>query len=129
MVENAIIPDKKFRPFYLKIIIECYMFFTRDRTKTREILAGFEKFEPDYYVDEGFDLSEYGFDARVLHIPGHSRGSIGILTSSGDLFCGDIMVNVMGKSFFNWVMTDDDFKELDSSIERIKKLSIKSMMQ
>jgi glyoxylase-like metal-dependent hydrolase (beta-lactamase superfamily II) len=22
-------------------------------------------------IDEGYDLSEYGFDAKVLHIPGH----------------------------------------------------------
>jgi len=47
------------------------------------ILFGFgksERFKPNFYVDEGYDLSEYGFDAKVLHLPGHSKGSIGILT-------------------------------------------------
>jgi len=38
----------------------------------------FEKFKPDLMVDDGFDLSEYGLDATVLHLPGlnlpRSRG-------------------------------------------------------
>jgi len=45
-----------------------------------------ERFKPDLYIDEGYDLSEYGLNAKFLHIPGHSKGSIGILTADGDLF-------------------------------------------
>ena len=55
--------------------------------------GSFEVFEPDLLVDDGFDLSEYGLDARVLHLPGHSKGSIGVLTAGGDLFCGDLLYN------------------------------------
>ena len=51
------------------------------------------RFTPDLYVDDRTDLSEHGFDARVLSIPGHSKGSIGILTADGDLFCGDLLEN------------------------------------
>jgi hydroxyacylglutathione hydrolase len=53
-----------------------------------------QRFRPDLYLKEGDDFSEYGFDARVLSLPGHSRGSIGILTADGDLFCGDLLENV-----------------------------------
>ena len=52
-----------------------------------------ERFKPDFYIEEGYEFSEYGFDAKVLYIPGHSRGSIGILTAGGDLFCGDLLEN------------------------------------
>ncbi len=48
------------------------------------ILFGFgksERFKPDLYIEDGYNLSGYGFDAKVLHIPGHSKGSIGILKS------------------------------------------------
>ncbi len=31
--------------------------------------------------------------ARVVHLPGHSSGSIGILTDAGTLFCGDLLEN------------------------------------
>ena len=53
----------------------------------------FAVFEPDLLVEDGFDLSEYGVDARVLHLPGHSKGSIGVLTADGALFCGDLLYN------------------------------------
>jgi hydroxyacylglutathione hydrolase len=52
------------------------------------------RFRPDFYVEEGDDFSEYGFDAQVLLIRGHSKGSIGILTAGGDLFCGDLLENL-----------------------------------
>ncbi len=60
------------------------------------IFSGFGKskrFKPDLIVGDGYDLSEHGFDAKVLSIPGHSKGSIGILTAGGDLFCGDLFEN------------------------------------
>ena len=39
-----------------------------------------DRFKPDCHIEEGNDLAAYGFHARVLHLPGHSKGSIGILT-------------------------------------------------
>ncbi len=53
----------------------------------------FDRFSPDIFLGDGDDLSAYGFAARVLHIPGHSRGSIAFLAASGDLFCGDLLEN------------------------------------
>jgi hydroxyacylglutathione hydrolase len=55
--------------------------------------GSFEVFEPDLLVEDGFDLSEYRLEARVLHLPGHSMGSIGVLTADGALFCGDLLCN------------------------------------
>ena len=127
MVENAILYDRRFRPFYIAILANIYMFFTRTTTKTREVLATFDKFTPNLFVDEGFSLTEYGLDATVIHLPGHSKGSIGILTSDGDLFCGDIIVNAFNKPLINRFMADDNFIELDSSIERLKNLNIKTV--
>lgn len=72
------------------------------------VLSGFgktERFTPDAYVEDRCDLSEYGFRARVLHIPGHSKGSIGILTASGELFCGDLLENTAGPAL-NSIMDD-----------------------
>jgi hydroxyacylglutathione hydrolase len=89
------------------------------------ILFGFgkkERFKPDLYVDEGYDLSEYGFDAEVLHIPGHSKGSIGILTADSNLFCGDLLEN-KDSPVLNSII--DDLTEADTSVEKLKKLKIK----
>lgn len=58
------------------------------------ILFGFPKanrFSPDLHLQEGDSLAEFGFDAQILSLPGHSRGSVGILTIGGALFCGDLL--------------------------------------
>jgi hydroxyacylglutathione hydrolase len=80
-----------------------------------------ERFTPDFYLDEGDDLSDYGFDARVLHIPGHSKGSIGILTAGGDLFCGDLL-ECTDRPALNSIM--DDLAAANASVERLKSLTI-----
>ncbi len=49
---------------------------------------------PDLLLEDGQSLAEYGWDARVVHCPGHTLGSVAILTSSGDLIVGDIASNM-----------------------------------
>ena len=83
-----------------------------------------ERFRPDLYVDEGYDLSEYGLDAKVLHLPGHSKGSIGILTNDGDLFCGDLFEN-KDKPVLNSIK--DDLTGANASVERLKTLKISTV--
>jgi len=88
------------------------------------ILFGFTKSDrskPDLSIEDGYDLSGYGFDAKVLSIPGHSKGSIGILTAGGDLFCGDLLIN-MDKPVLNDII--DDSAAANASVERLKSLEI-----
>jgi hydroxyacylglutathione hydrolase len=79
------------------------------------------RFEPDLYIGDGDSLSEHSFDAQIVAIPGHSRGSIGILTSDGDLFCGDILENTK-KPARNSLM--DDAAACEASIEKLQGLEI-----
>ena len=77
--------------------------------------------QPDLPVDESFDLAAYGADARILHIPGHTKGSLGILTGAGELICGDF--------FTNFTRPDcpyvDDLQEYSASLEKIKSAGVK----
>ena len=84
-------------------------------------LFNINKFKPDLIIDEKSNLSGYGLDAEVIHIPGHSKGSIGILTDNGDLLCGDLFSNVKRPEPNSVV---DDLAELNESIARIKELQI-----
>ena len=52
----------------------------------------FDPVEPDIIVNGDMRLDGYGFKAAVIHTPGHTEGSISILTDSGDLFCGDLFI-------------------------------------
>ena len=84
----------------------------------------YETFTPDFTVEEGYDLSSLGFDAQVIHLPGHSKGSIGILTSSGDLLCGDVLMN-MGKPRFHFLV--DDKETYLASLKKMQNLGIKTV--
>ena len=54
---------------------------------------GRNRFTPDVLLEDGDRLVEYGLEATVLHMPGHSAGSIAVLTDEGDFFSGDFLEN------------------------------------
>jgi glyoxylase-like metal-dependent hydrolase (beta-lactamase superfamily II) len=88
------------------------------------IFSGFgrdQRFTPDIPVGDGYEFSEYGFDARVVSLPGHSKGSIGILTGEGELFCGDLFENIKGPTL-NSLM--DDPAAAKDSIEKLDAMQI-----
>jgi len=78
-----------------------------------------ESFKADMNLEEGLSLVEYGCEASILSLPGHTKGSIGVLTKEGDLFCGDLIYNLPG---FGYI---DDVIEHKKSIERIKRLQLR----
>jgi len=83
-----------------------------------------DRFKPDIYVEDGYALSGYGFDAKVLYLPGHSKGSIEILTAGGDLFCGDLFDN-KSKPVLNSIM--DDLSAANVSVKKLKDLEINTI--
>ena len=77
-----------------------------------------DTFKPDIYLKDGQDLAEFGLSAKVIHLPGHSKGSIGVLTNEGALFCGDLVYNFAGFSYI------DNLEDYNESIHKLKKLDI-----
>ena len=50
--------------------------------------------ENRFFVKEGDTLADYGFpDVKVVELPGHSKGSIGLLVSDDALLVGDALDN------------------------------------
>jgi len=86
--------------------------------------ADFEVFDPDVLLEDGQDLSEYGLAARVVHLPGHSSGSVGILTDAGDLFCGDLLVNVIRPSLHYFI---DDLARAEESVRTLSGLGVRTV--
>jgi glyoxylase-like metal-dependent hydrolase (beta-lactamase superfamily II) len=91
------------------------------------VFAGFgktERFTPDILIEEGYDLSPYGFEARVISLPGHSKGSLGVLTAGGEFFCGDLLENTSEPAFGS-IMSDS--RDAEASAARLKRLSIRTV--
>ena len=96
--------------FFLRMFISLIFRFGRS-----------SRFKPDLYLEDGDDLAEYGLEAKVLHIPGHSRGSIAVLTAGGQLFSGDLVVR-KNRPVRNSLI--DNPAVADVSIARLKSLKI-----
>ncbi len=77
--------------------------------------------KPDVYLEDGDDLAGYGFAAQVLHLPGHSAGSIGILTADGELFVGDLLANVDRPAL--WTIIDNP-QAAKASVDKLKSIGI-----
>ena len=91
-------------------------------------LSSFEKeslevYEPTIYLKNGDDLSKYGVDAKVVELPGHTKGSIGIEVED-NLFVGDALMNM----FYPTVsMLYVDEQEMLSSARYISELGEKTI--
>ena len=83
-----------------------------------------ERFTPDVLIEDGFDLSEYGLEARAITIPGHSKGSIGILTADGDFFCGDLFDNTKKPALNSLI---DDRNTAIRSAAKLSSLRIRTV--
>jgi len=77
-------------------------------------------FAPDAYLRDGDALADYGLDIRVVSIPGHSLGSIGLLTDEGDLFCGDL-IDRSGGPTLNRIM--DDAAAARAGVRKLRELA------
>jgi len=108
------------------------MFFNRKKPNILirallPLLTGFgtsERFRPDLLLDDGYDLSQLGLETRIISIPGHSKGSIGILTASGELFCGDLFENTKEPALNSLI---DDPTAANASVANLKGLKIKTV--
>jgi hydroxyacylglutathione hydrolase len=74
----------------------------------------------DILLADGASLTEYGLEARVLHLPGHTPGSIALLLGDGSLVAGDVFSNRKrpGLSPFIWCS-----EEYGASLERLKAMA------
>ncbi|MBT2488039.1 MBL fold metallo-hydrolase [Streptomyces sp. ISL-96] len=52
-----------------------------------------ERVEPDVLLTGETSLSDYGVEARIMPTPGHTAGSVSVLTDMGDLVAGDLVAN------------------------------------
>lgn len=74
-----------------------------------------ETFTPDVILAGGESLEGYGLNASILHLPGHTKGSIALLTDDGSLFAGDTFFNMKHAS--QPLQDADDYR---ATLEKIR---------
>ena len=78
-----------------------------------------ERPEKLIYVADGDDLASYGIRARILELPGHTLGSIGVDVEEEHLFVGDELDNWINPGIGHLYY---DFEAIKKSAERIREL-------
>jgi len=84
-------------------------FFSHVLMKMAKYLApktGFTPCRYDYAVDVKYDLNDLGFNAYILHTPGHSPGSMSVIIDNEVALVGDCMFGVFKGSVFPPFATD-----------------------
>jgi glyoxylase-like metal-dependent hydrolase (beta-lactamase superfamily II) len=85
-------------------------------------IARFDAFTPDVRLSDGRSLAEWGLDGTAHNLPGHSPGSICVLTHEGALFCGDLLTNSRSGPARNSII--DVRRDYDASVARLGELPI-----
>jgi hydroxyacylglutathione hydrolase len=79
---------------------------------------GFMRFRPDILLSNEQVISGYGLTARIIHTPGHTKGSVSILLSDGQLFVGDVLSNRVRPGLSPFI---EDAEELNRSLDALKQ--------
>lgn len=120
IIETGSFAKRKVKPLSRRIMFWLFSFLR----KLRKNKINLNKFKPDIFLQDGQSLQEYGFSASVIHLPGHTKGSIAILTDQGDLFAGDTLVNTKKPETATIIENSAKLKE---SIEKLRKLNIRKV--
>ncbi|WP_028313590.1 MBL fold metallo-hydrolase [Desulfatibacillum aliphaticivorans] len=62
-------------------------------------LTQFEAVRPDITIESPMSLKSWGFDADILLTPGHTSGSISVMTHDGHAMVGDLAYNEMPRFY------------------------------
>lgn len=78
--------------------------FTRLLTNTFDeyIERGYryEPVEPDIVFNEQYEIPDFGCDLRIIHTPGHTRGSSCMIIDGGIVLAGDTVFHIFRNSVF-----------------------------
>ncbi len=80
--------------------------------------------EKTIHLTEGDDLSSYGIDAKIICLPGHTKGSVGVDVEGKSLFVGDALDNWIKPATGHLY---SDMEELKKSAGKISALGERTL--
>lgn len=77
----------------------------------------FTPVKPDMTIKDDYDLKNFGMEGKIIHTPGHTRGSICMIIQNKYCFTGDTLFNIFNNIY---PPLADDENILRKSLEKIK---------
>lgn len=78
-----------------------------------------QKFKPNLLLDDGDSLADYGINASIIALPGHTNGSIGIDVDNKHLIVGDALMNMFYPTVSMLFHSENDMLESAGKISRL----------
>lgn len=75
-------------------------FMIKALRKLASVKMAYDSCKADLVIDERFDLNNLGFNAYILHTPGHTPGSVSLIVEDEIALVGDCMFGVFRDSAF-----------------------------
>lgn len=89
--DEELIKDNMLQPLHAKTLAgKAVLFFSVKSFYCDEI----PPFAPEVYLQDGDSLEEFGINAKIVGLPGHTKGSIGIDLGKDGIIVGDALMNM-----------------------------------
>lgn len=108
LLENNLCRKMKAKGLFGNIV----RFFSMQSAKSTKL----EPFQIKRYLKEGDSLENIGVDAKILELPGHTAGSIGVIVGNA-LFVGDALMHMTtaGPS-----LLFEDYNQMIESVQKVQ---------
>ncbi len=73
-----------------------------------ELVTRYPGVEADILIDDEYSLAAHGFDARIVHTPGHTEGCVSVIVDDEIVMVGDILYGLSKKSIVSPLVDDKD---------------------
>lgn len=80
-----------------------------------------DEFQPDILLHEDFGLYDYGFDAKIISLPGHTKGSIAVVSASGAAIVGDTLMSMPNPTT---ALISENIEACNKDVDRLRDLSL-----
>ncbi len=114
--DKNLIPDNMRQPLFAKTLLGKVILGLSQKSFE---MGHFAEFIPTVHLKSGDHLNEYGINAAIIELPGHTDGSIGIDVDGDKLIVGDALMNMF---YPTAAMLYKDRGQLLASAKRIGEL-------
>lgn len=114
--DEELIQNNMLQPLYAKTLAGKLVLFFSEKSFYHDKIP---EFTPERYLQDGDTLDDFGINAKIIGLPGHTNGSIGVDVGKEGIFVGDALMNM----FYPTVsMLYHDYGQMLESAGKISKL-------
>ena len=114
--DEELIKNNMLQTLYAKTLAGKVVLFFSQKSFYHDMIP---EFTPKIYLQDGDTLEDFGINAKIIALPGHTKGSIGIDFGKEGLFVGDALMNM----FYPTVsMLYHNYEQMLESARKISEL-------